>query len=87
MNIKSDSQSKNCQSINVAESACPHCEGIFEHSAWCMTREPRVAYAYLIVRDASKITAGDSLILHSLGVAWVELNHDSLPNYRLEAKA
>ena len=87
MNIKSDSQSKDCQSINAAESACPHCEGIFEHAAWCMTREPRVAYAYLIVRDASKITAGDSLILHSLGVAWVELNHDPVPNCGLEAKA
>jgi hypothetical protein len=31
-----------------------------------------MAYVYQIVADASKITAGDSLILHSLGVAWLE---------------
>jgi hypothetical protein len=55
-----------------AQSACGHCEGIFEHEPWCATRDPRMAYAYQIVTDASKITAGDSLILHSLGVAWVE---------------
>jgi hypothetical protein len=29
-----------------------------------------MAYAYQIVADATKITAGDALILHSLGVAW-----------------
>ena len=56
-----------------AQSACSHCEAIFEHAPWCATRDPRIAYAYQIVADASKITAGDSLILHSLGVAWVEV--------------
>jgi len=83
MNINSDSQSKSkdCHSVNTAESACPHCEGILEHAAWCVTREPRMAYAYLIVRDASKITEGDSLILHSLGVAWVELNCEPVSNF------
>ena len=50
-----------------AQFACAHCEGIFEHGWWCATRDPRMAYAYQIVADASKITAGDSLILHSLG--------------------
>lgn len=55
-----------------SQSACLHCEGIFEHAAWCATRDPQMAYAYQIVADASKITAGDSLILHSLGVAWVQ---------------
>jgi hypothetical protein len=49
---------------------CTHCEGIFEHESWCATRDPRMAYAYQIVADATKITAGDALILHSLGVAW-----------------
>jgi hypothetical protein len=58
------------------ESCCGQCEGVVEHAAWCATREPRVAYAYLIVKDASKITVGDSLILHSLGVAWVESSDD-----------
>jgi hypothetical protein len=55
-----------------AQSVCTHCEGIFEHEPWCATRDPRMAYVYQIVADASKITAGDSLILHSLGVAWLE---------------
>lgn len=56
----------------TAESACAHCEGIFEHAKWCATQDPNVAYAYQIVVDASKLTAGDSLMLHSLGVAWME---------------
>ena len=51
-------------------SACERCEGIFEHASWCATREPRVSYAYRLVMDPSTITPGDSLILHSLGVAW-----------------
>lgn len=29
-----------------------------------------VYYAYQIVADPSKLTLGDSLILHSLGVTW-----------------
>jgi hypothetical protein len=37
-----------------------------------------VAYAYQIVADASKITAGDFLMLHSLGVAWVETSHEAM---------
>ena len=87
MKINSDSQSKDCHGVNTAELACRHCEGIFEHAAWCVTREPRMAYAYLIVRDASKITAGDSLILRSLGVTWVDLNSDLASSLKLETKA
>jgi hypothetical protein len=56
-----------------SESACPHCEGIFDHAAWCVTQHAEIGYAYRIVADASKITAGDSLILHSLGVAWADV--------------
>ena len=61
-----------------AQTSCGYCEGIFEHEAWCATRDPQVAYAYQIVADASKITAGDSLMLHSLGVAWVETRHQAM---------
>ena len=64
--------SENSKSRYSVETACPYCEGIFEHSAWCATQDPQVGYAYQIVADASKLTAGDCLILHSLGVAWVE---------------
>jgi hypothetical protein len=59
-------------SKSTAEAACTHCEGIFEHARWCATRDPNMAYAYQIVIDASKLTAGDVLMLHSLGVAWLE---------------
>ena len=53
-----------------APSPCAFCEGVFQHAAWCASRDPGASYAYQIVVDASKITPGDSLILHSLGVAW-----------------
>ncbi len=63
--------SAQCSNQFNAQSACTHCEGIFEHAPWCASRDAQTAYAYQIVGDASKITAGDALILHSLGVAWV----------------
>lgn len=53
-----------------ADTVCAHCEGLGEHEAWCRTREPRVQYAFQIVVDPSKLTLADTLVLHSLGVAW-----------------
>jgi hypothetical protein len=53
-----------------ADTVCQHCEGLVEHEPWCMTREPRMHYAYQIVVDPSKLTLADTLLLHSLGVAW-----------------
>lgn len=53
-----------------AQAACEHCEGIIRHEAWCITRDPIVYYAYQVVADPAKLTVGDSLILHSLGVTW-----------------
>jgi hypothetical protein len=53
-----------------ADTVCEHCEGLGEHEAWCRTREPRVYYAYQILVDPSKVTLADTLVLHSLGVAW-----------------
>lgn len=52
------------------QAVCALCESVFEHESWCAIRDPGASYAYQIVLDASKITPGDSLILHSLGVAW-----------------
>jgi hypothetical protein len=52
------------------QAACEHCEGILRHERWCITRDPLVGYAYQIVTDPSKVTVGDSLVLHSLGVKW-----------------
>jgi hypothetical protein len=53
-----------------AQAACTHCEGIIRHESWCITLDRAVYYAYEIVVDPGKITAADSLILHSLGVTW-----------------
>jgi hypothetical protein len=53
-----------------AQSTCALCEGVFLHESWCAIRDPGASYAYQIVVDASKLTTADSLILHSLGVAW-----------------
>ena len=53
-----------------AQAACKYCEGVIRHAPWCITRHPTVRYAYEILADASKLTVGDALILHSLGVIW-----------------
>jgi hypothetical protein len=53
-----------------AEAACEHCEGVVRHELWCITRSSDVLYAYEAVLDADKLTEGDRLILHALGVTW-----------------
>jgi len=53
-----------------ADGGCEHCGGIIRHERWCITRDPIVYYAYQIVADPGKLTPGDELILHSLGVIW-----------------
>jgi hypothetical protein len=72
MNIPNSADHSN----NNRLSACALCEGIFAHQAWCASRDPGASYAYQIVLDASKISPGDSLILHSLGVVWAEGNQN-----------
>jgi len=58
------------QSRSNSAGACEHCQGIVEHEPWCITRDPKVQYAYAIVCDPCCLTYRDSLILHSLGVTW-----------------
>ncbi len=58
------------------QAGCEHCQGVFDHERWCVTRDPNVFYAFKIATDPAKITLGDTLILHSLGVAWPESVHD-----------
>ena len=55
-----------------AEAACEHCEGIIRHEAWSIAFDAESFYAYQIVADANRLTFGDGLILHSLGVIWKE---------------
>ena len=50
--------------------ACEHCLAVADHEPWCVMRDPKVQYAYAIVRDPCALTYRDSLILHSLGVTW-----------------
>ncbi len=54
-----------------ADTACEHCEGVVRHEEWCVTQSANVLYAYEAVLDADKLTEGDRLILHALGVKWV----------------
>ena len=53
-----------------AEAACEHCSGIIRHEPWCITCNDVVAYAYGAILDADKLSLGDRLILHALGVLW-----------------
>jgi hypothetical protein len=53
-----------------ADSACEHCEGVVRHEAWCITVSSIVLYAYQAALDANKLSMGDQLILHALGVVW-----------------
>jgi hypothetical protein len=53
-----------------APSPCELCLGTVEHEPWCVMRDPKVQYAYAIVKDPCVLTYRDSLILHSLGVTW-----------------
>ncbi len=53
-----------------ADAACEHCAGLIRHEPWCITRSDVVTYAYEAVLDADKLSIGDQLILHALGVVW-----------------
>lgn len=57
---------------NNAATACPNCLGIRGHEPWCATIVPTVLYAFQILSEPRKLTLGDALILHSLGVTWSE---------------
>jgi hypothetical protein len=55
-----------------ADAACEHCEGILRHESWCITESQLLRYAYHAVLDANQLSEGDRIILHALGVGWVE---------------
>ncbi len=50
--------------------ACQFCQGLANHAPWCATQNSTVSYAYQIVAESARLTLGDSLMLHSLGVKW-----------------
>jgi hypothetical protein len=51
-------------------SACEHCQGTVGHEPFCVTLNTRVLYAYEIIVDACKLTAGDQILRHGMSVAW-----------------
>jgi hypothetical protein len=53
-----------------AEAACEHCGGVVRHEDWCITSSSTVLYAYEAVLDGDKLSEGDKIILHALGVSW-----------------
>ena len=53
-----------------ADSACVHCDGVIRHESWCATENANVHYAFQAVLDPYKLSLGDQLILHALGVVW-----------------
>ena len=61
-----------------ADAACQHCGGLIRYENWCITHNPRVFYAYQIVVEPQKLQFGDQLILHALGVNWVQGECNSL---------
>jgi len=58
-------------SNQYTETACEHCLGFVSHASWCVTRNRDVRYAYEALLNADRLTLGDSLILHALGVSWI----------------
>jgi hypothetical protein len=50
--------------------ACDHCAGVTSHETWCVTCNAFVRYAYAALMDGSRLTLGDVLSLHALGVRW-----------------
>jgi hypothetical protein len=53
-----------------SDSACKFCQSVSNHAPWCATQNSTVLYAYQIVAESARLTLGDSLVLHSLGVVW-----------------
>jgi hypothetical protein len=55
-----------------AGAACEHCSGVIRHETWCITRNQLVYYAYGTVLEPDRLTLTDRLILHALGVSWID---------------
>ncbi len=52
------------------KNGCPYCDTVHRHESWCFTTNCNVRYAFEAAWGQSPLTAGDVLILHSLGAAW-----------------
>ena len=63
-------QTESAHANHAQHSVCDHCGGGATHETWCLTCNIVVRYAYGIVLDARRLTLGDTIILHALGVQW-----------------
>jgi len=52
------------------DSACLECGGIIRCEPWCNIECSTVRYVHQAVLDPDRLSTGDQLILHALGVAW-----------------
>jgi hypothetical protein len=59
------------------ESACLECGGIIRCEPWCNIECSNVRYAHQAVLDPDRLSTGDQLILHALGVAWKAEKHSA----------
>lgn len=70
-----------------AHTICEHCGGIVRHHKWCITCDPLVQYAFGVVLDPDKLSLRDRLILHALGVAWVQNSSEAAVPMSVRATA
>ncbi len=59
-------------SHRTTETCCEYCQSAELHEFWCITQNLEVLRAWQAVLDPAKLTLHDELILHALGVAWVD---------------
>ena len=55
------------------EISCEYCQSA-DHEFWCITQNLEVLRAWQAVLDPAKLSLHDELILHALGVVWVDKN-------------
>jgi hypothetical protein len=53
-----------------AAAACENCQGIVRHEPWCITKNPNVEYAFLVIIEPMVMLEADHIILHGMGVRW-----------------
>jgi hypothetical protein len=56
----------------LADLTCEYCQNTGHHEFWCITQNLEVLRAWQAVLDPAKLSLHDELILHALGVAWVD---------------
>ncbi|MGA9564658.1 MAG: hypothetical protein WBS19_03955 [Candidatus Korobacteraceae bacterium] len=52
--------------------ACEYCRATAHHEFWCITENLEVLKAWQAVLNPAKLSLHDRLILHALGVAWLD---------------